>query len=465
VDRAQTKAVSQSPPPNAGFISGVVEGFYGRPWNPEQRHQLFQWLRTAGLDTYLYAPKDDLKHRVVWRELYDNAEVAELRALTADCASHGLRFIYALAPGLDIRYARPEEMVALEMKVAQMCGLGVVHFAILFDDIPARLDLEDERRYGSVAVAQAAVTNQLAGSVRRRAPGAEILFCPTEYSGRMARPSVGESAYLRELGENLAPEVAVLWTGPEIVSETVPVESLRELQAVLRRKPVLWDNLHANDYDLRRLYLGPYTGRAPELRNEVAGILLNPNCQFEANFVPVHTLGSYVRGAPESRTPRQAYQDALSAWLPAFHSRAPEPFTRAELEWLGDLLYLPTEFGEQAQLYLDDLSRVLLSAPGDWGQAGARLEQASRQIVALYEKLTTLTNRNLLHAFYAHVWELKELALLILAWLRWRQEHPDPNPTQRFASPEFRPGIFRGGFGARLERLLPMDDQGRFGNP
>ena len=29
---------------------------------------------------------------------------------------------------------------------------------------------------------------------------------------------------------------------------------------LIKRKPVLWDNLHANDYDLQKLYLGPYTG-------------------------------------------------------------------------------------------------------------------------------------------------------------------------------------------------------------
>ncbi|MHB1307409.1 MAG: beta-N-acetylglucosaminidase domain-containing protein, partial [Limisphaerales bacterium] len=47
------------------FLSGVVEGFYGRPWNPSQRRQLFEWLRIAGLNAYLYAPKDDIKHRAL----------------------------------------------------------------------------------------------------------------------------------------------------------------------------------------------------------------------------------------------------------------------------------------------------------------------------------------------------------------------------------------------------------------
>ena len=29
-----------------------------------QRRELFGWMRSWGLNTYLYAPKDDLKHRI-----------------------------------------------------------------------------------------------------------------------------------------------------------------------------------------------------------------------------------------------------------------------------------------------------------------------------------------------------------------------------------------------------------------
>ncbi|KAJ8377313.1 hypothetical protein AAFF_G00261620 [Aldrovandia affinis] len=56
------------------FLCGVVEGFYGRPWSIEQRKVLFQWMRRWGLNTYLYGPKDDLKHRLLWREVYSPEE-------------------------------------------------------------------------------------------------------------------------------------------------------------------------------------------------------------------------------------------------------------------------------------------------------------------------------------------------------------------------------------------------------
>jgi len=84
------------------FICGVVEGFYGRPWSDAQRRQLFGWMKAWGMNTYLYAPKDDLKHRLSWRELYSESEAAELKDWSRECRGQGLRFIYAFAPGLDL---------------------------------------------------------------------------------------------------------------------------------------------------------------------------------------------------------------------------------------------------------------------------------------------------------------------------------------------------------------------------
>ena len=43
------------------FLSGAIEGFYGQPWTHAERIALFDWLAAWGLNTYLYAPKDDLR--------------------------------------------------------------------------------------------------------------------------------------------------------------------------------------------------------------------------------------------------------------------------------------------------------------------------------------------------------------------------------------------------------------------
>ena len=92
------------------FIYGVIEGFYGRPWSVKQRQQLFAWMQDWGMNSYLYAPKDDLKHRAKWPELYDADEMAAMKTLIADCNARKLSFAYAIAPGLDMRYADELEL-------------------------------------------------------------------------------------------------------------------------------------------------------------------------------------------------------------------------------------------------------------------------------------------------------------------------------------------------------------------
>ena len=63
------------------FLSGVIEGFYGKPWTLAERFELFEWMAAWGLNTYVYAPKDDLHHRALWREPYSAADAAEIAQL------------------------------------------------------------------------------------------------------------------------------------------------------------------------------------------------------------------------------------------------------------------------------------------------------------------------------------------------------------------------------------------------
>lgn len=62
---------------------------------------------------------------------------------------------------------------------------------------------------------------------------------------------------------------------------------------MLKRQPVVWDNLTANDFDQRRVFLGPYDGRSTDIKQYVRGVLTNPNCEFEANFITLHTISQW----------------------------------------------------------------------------------------------------------------------------------------------------------------------------
>ncbi|MBI3853165.1 MAG: beta-N-acetylglucosaminidase domain-containing protein [Verrucomicrobia bacterium] len=439
------------------FICGVIEGFYGRPWTGLQRRRLFGWLQQWGMNTYMYAPKDDIKHRALWREPYDDAEAAELKGLIADCQARNIDFVYAIAPGLDIEYG--VDASALLNKLRQVAGLGARSFAILFDDISHRMRAADAGRFATFAEAQSKITNAVFHLLRDEIESARLWFCPTPYCGRMAGHAVKKCDYLREIGERLDRDIDIFWTGPEIVSETISRASMRELQTVLKRKPLLWDNLHANDYDLRRIYLGPYAGRPPQLRAEVRGILSNPNCEFAANFVPLRTLGLYARAGKDWQ-PRKAFRQALTEWLPEFASRAKDSVTLRDLKLLGDLFYLPYESGKRATQLLNDFEFLLRTPPNRWGKTLTRFDQTCQEIVALFAKVTELDDRELCYSLYRHLWEIKEEAVLLRAYLHWLKSKPKRG--EKFSSGEHRPKVYRGGLVAALQRLLPMDESGYF---
>jgi protein O-GlcNAcase / histone acetyltransferase len=328
--------------PAATFLSGAIEGFYGKPWSAAERLELFDWLAGWGLNTYLYAPKDDLHHRAIWREPYNEEDLAALAQLIAACRSKNLRFVFAISPGLDIRYGDESEMPRLRGRLEQMLGAGCEDFAILFDDIPDHFDAPASGS-DSLAAAQSRVANATFEWLRGRFPAARFLFCPTAYCGTMVERKLGGEDYLPTIGRQLAPGIDVLWTGPQIVSRQITVDHARDIGRLLQRKPLIWDNLHANDYDSRRFFCGPYSGRPPELRHVVAGLLSNPNNEFPLNYVPFRTLAEFCT-AGGAWDPRAAYLRAMREWLPRFET-VRGPVALDDLVLFGDCYYLPGEEG------------------------------------------------------------------------------------------------------------------------
>lgn len=438
--------------------AGVIEGFYGRPWTSDERRRLIGWLAESGLNTYLYAPKDDLKHRALWREPYTEAEHETLASLAGACRARDITFVYAIAPGLDLRYR--DELPLIQAKLARLLDAGVTTFALLFDDIPKQLDPADAAVFPSFARAQVHVANALLAWLHAVNPRATLWFCPTIYCARFAELDVPGNAYLREVGAHLAPAIEVLWTGPEIIPETIPVDSIQEVSAVLRRAPIIWDNLHANDYDLRRLFLGPFAGRPLALREAVRGVLLNPNCEFEANYIPLHTLGDYVQAGTEW-DPAAARAAAVARWLPAFTSRTGREVTRADLDLLVDLFHLPFQAGPRAEELIAQFAYLVRTPAALWDNRRERFERTADAIAELFVKLTELENRELSFTFYRLMWEIQAELKLMRGYLKVRATNPAPDATY---TPPFHhdPRIYRGGVVARLQRLMPMTEPGRF---
>jgi protein O-GlcNAcase/histone acetyltransferase len=277
---------------NSKPICGVVEGFYGRPWTAEQRRKLFNRMSKMKMNTYIYAPKDDAKHRAYWRDLYTVEEAEMLTTLIEAAEQRGITFVYAISPGLDMIYSDAKEMTKLKRKLKQVASFGCKAFALLFDDIEKDMCDGDRRCFQSFAAAHVSVTNEIYYHLRKPET---FFFCPTEYCASRAVPSVLKSEYLNTVGSKLHHGIDVMWTGPRVISRNISVQSIIEVSKVLRRPPLIWDNIHANDYDQKRIFMGPYDGRAAELLPYLRGVVTNPNCEFESNYVALHTLAQWCR--------------------------------------------------------------------------------------------------------------------------------------------------------------------------
>ena len=442
---------------NDNFLAGVVEGFYGQTWKQSQRLKLFHQLTDWGLNTYFYSPKDDLKHRAIWRELYDDSEITSLAELVKSCQQVGINFIYGLSPGLDIRFSDPLELQAIKNRFSQMIELGVTHFALLFDDLPGEIQAIDRSTYDSVAAAQSGVTNHVYAWLKGNVDASRLLFCPTPYCDRMDRWELGGSDYLDVLGRTLNPEIEILWTGPEIISETISVPSIQALSRRIQRKPILWDNLHANDYDLRRLFCGPYSGRSHEILQNVRGILSNPNNEFPINYIPIRSLGDFVTKEADYDA-GECYQSSLKEWI-SDYTTVGQKIALEDLRLLTDSYYLPYTHGCEAKQLKQLVEGLLTDSVEDWGNRYDDFLAMHHRVEKLLESLTQLTDRELFYAWSRRIWEFKEEMDLLKDFLARKK---DGDVTNGFASETHLPKTCRGGIVAELQQLLTMDENGRF---
>ena len=438
----------------AEFLAGVVEGFYGRPWSHQQRLDLFRNMAGWGLNTYFYSPKDDLKHRACWRETYDAEETARMGQLVSACQENGLKFFYGLSPGLDIHFSKSAEIERIKERFRQLQQMGTQHFALLFDDLPGEMRKEDSKQFPSIAAAQAYVANQVYNWLYASNSDARLLFCPTPYCDRMVKWKLGGEDYLDDLGAELHPNIEVLWTGPEIISFDISLQSLEVLEERIRRKPIIWDNLHANDYDVRRLYCGPYS-RPKELKSAVRGILSNPNEEYPINFVPLRTLADFV--SDDTYDPLKSYGNAVQDWAQKFQTHNGQ-VQAEDVRFLADCYYLPDCNGASANRLLDVVHLLLSKPVDDWTGEFEELEAYYYRSRKVCEQLTELNDRELFYAWSRRTWELREELELIYDFVKHKKV------GKRFQSETHLPKTYRGGLVAQIQRMLNMNDDGSFGN-
>lgn len=290
------------------MLTGIVEGFYGKPFSVVQRGVLMHYLSYLDKPVYLYAPKNDPYHRIRWREKYPSSKWNDIESGIESAAKNGVQFFFGISPyGFE-----DDESGILASKIQRTVDAGVSGIAVLYDDIPENADAELARR-------QIEFTGRSLAGV-----DLPIMLCPVIYCEEFITRLNG-SEYLKVWREELPPEWNILWTGSTVISKSLSTQDTARSVELLGREPVIWDNLHANDYCMRRIFLG----KLDERLSGSAGYLLNPS---ECFSVALHSVFRLVSAAGGGEQWPVELGERLPGWetLSGFHNSPWQMSDRAE---------------------------------------------------------------------------------------------------------------------------------------
>jgi hyaluronoglucosaminidase len=267
---------------------GTIEGYYGTPWNWEDREHVIGFLAAHDYRFYIYAPKADRFLRKRWREEHPREMSERLSVLAARCRSLDVRFGVGLSPFEIYRNFDDTARSDLKRKLAWLDSIGAEILAVLFDDM--RGDLPE------LAVTQARILHWIQEHTGAR----QLIVCPSYYTDDPVldrffgqRPQ----NYLEELGAALDPSIDVFWTGEEVCAREIGVAHVKRVGEQLRRKPFLWDNYPVNDGPRMSpfLHVRAFTGRSASLAPHVAAHAVNPALQAHLSLIPMLTLANSYR--------------------------------------------------------------------------------------------------------------------------------------------------------------------------
>lgn len=321
---------------------GVIEGYYGRPWNWSDRYSFVRFLAEYKLNTFIYAPKADAKLRHDWREPWTDSELDRLHELARTASEVGVSFgvgfspigVVDLSPADSLTQSKDSESLAVKLR--QIASLNVQTLCLLFDDVP--------ETGKNMATTQLKLYNRVASICLPE----RLIVCPSYYSSdpqleRLFGPR--PEHYWTDLGRGLDSGTDFFWTGERVCSADYSVENLLFIADQFSRLPVIWDNYPVNDGAKlsRFLNLGPFLGR-DALKSHSAGQLVNPmNQSFLSRLSIATILGLYEEtdavGEQPTRQDRRweaAARRQLSGDLFADLKKNRDLFQREGLDGLSD---------------------------------------------------------------------------------------------------------------------------------
>jgi hyaluronoglucosaminidase len=261
-------------------------------WSWETRCESLLFAARHQLDHYLYAPEDDAHRTARWREPYSGQEADRLVGFISQARDLFVDVIYGLEPDLDP--ANESELEELATKCRWVLEAGAEGIALLCHG-----------QAQSVG-AWAQLINFLLANLKPAYPHVKLwvgLSPPSSPGGSSDSP-------LHGLVRAVHPQVQLLWSGPGPVNSRLTAGTAADFTGHVGRTPWLCDNYPDNRFAPRKLFLGPYQGRDPELAQHLSGVTAVPMQQALASQVPLATVADFLWD-PEGYDPETAWERAL----------------------------------------------------------------------------------------------------------------------------------------------------------
>lgn len=275
-------------------FSGYIEGYFGRVLTWSQRHGIIDTLSALGMNSYLYAPKEDPYHRIKWREPFPDQWQKNLSELAAHGQANNVTVIPAIGPGLSFLYNDDRDFTLLVEKFRQLLNMGMKTVALLMDDIPLELPKECAADFSSLGEAHGKLLHRLLDILIEKDADLELLFCPSVYSDQFVEGRAVDSSYIKELRRYIPRDITLFWTGDRIISPAIDEKSCGDIVRLFENRVVIWDNLYANDYAPNRLFVGAFEGRSLSFVRSTSGIMINPTGLYETDRFLLHHLAAFL---------------------------------------------------------------------------------------------------------------------------------------------------------------------------
>ncbi len=289
---------------------GYIEGFYGKTWENSKRLSVMKLMASYGMNTFFYAPKDDIYHREKWREFYPENELNQLKNLFNVANENYLDFHWTIGPGLTYKYTSDDDFKLLINKIKSVYDIGIRNFGLLLDDIPWEFQYEeDEMTFDSVVDAHIYLVNKTYNALKEIDTTINLTVCPTQYSGDC------NEYYITKFGCNIPADINLFWTGAEICSRVITVREANELTNATNHRPLYWDNFPVNDCEMfQEMHLGALIGRDKELYKHCEGIISNVMEFAECSKIPLMTIADYLWN-PLAYNPDESLKNAHNEML------------------------------------------------------------------------------------------------------------------------------------------------------